>query len=281
MKPYGSLCGSLCRTVWHVRTLSIWYMGIYYTYSVSKKWRVRPGTIDVYAKPPPWTVGNFQFLGAATSVFSSHRSRRRMALVDDYNPLNSRMSPVRCYKNYQELRFWGETKKTRSFVKSSINIGKNILQDHKKCRKVLKNVTLPTKCPLHLRSGKDWRFHVSGWRVELHRMYQNVSNVAFYEKRVADCCSKLDKACCSAIWHFPDEIWHQSVNGFVVVADLPLHTTILFRPTSDPLSILMLHVVYLSIHALQYPCNIQHSMWTYTWNSFLQCMFVFHHFLSL
>jgi len=62
-------------------------------------------------------------------VAPTELSRRRMALVDDYNPLNSRMSPVRCYKNYQ---------------------------DHKKCRKVLKNVTLPTKCPLHLRSGKEY-----------------------------------------------------------------------------------------------------------------------------
>ena len=59
------------------------------------------------------TVGNFQFLRCSFQFFPlvpSHRSRRRMALVDDYNPLNSRMSPVRCYKNYQELRFWGEIK---------------------------------------------------------------------------------------------------------------------------------------------------------------------------
>ena len=47
--------------------------------------------------------------------------------------------------------------------------------------------------------GRTGGFFISGWRFELHRMYQNVSNVAFYEqKRVADCCSKLNKACCSA-----------------------------------------------------------------------------------
>ncbi|CAK9112815.1 Type II NADH:quinone oxidoreductase (NDH-2) [Durusdinium trenchii] len=41
------------------------------------------------------------------------------------------MSPVRCYASFQ---------------------------DHKKCRKVLKNVTLPTKCPLLLQgSGKEYR----------------------------------------------------------------------------------------------------------------------------
>lgn len=49
-----------------------------------------------------------------------------MALVDDYNPLNSRMSPVRCYKNYQELAsLLVETKQGKKvFVKSSTNIEK-------------------------------------------------------------------------------------------------------------------------------------------------------------
>ena len=42
------------------------------------------------------------------------RSKRRMARVEDYNPLMDRRSPVRLYRSYQE---------------------------HKKCRKVLKNVT--------------------------------------------------------------------------------------------------------------------------------------------
>lgn len=66
-----------------------------------------PGTIDVLFIATP-------------------RSRRRMALVDDYNPLNSRMSPVRCYKNYQELRgFGGNRTSKKVFVKSSTNIEKN------------------------------------------------------------------------------------------------------------------------------------------------------------
>lgn len=58
-------------------------------------------------------------------------SRRRMARMEENNPLLDRRSPVRRYSSYQE---------------------------HKKCRTVLKNVTLPTKCPLTLRSsGKEYR----------------------------------------------------------------------------------------------------------------------------
>lgn len=58
-------------------------------------------------------------------------SRRRMARMEENNPLLDRRSPVMRYSSYQE---------------------------HKKCRTVLKNVTLPAKCPLTLRSsGKEYR----------------------------------------------------------------------------------------------------------------------------
>lgn len=66
-------------------------------------------------------------------------------------------------------------------------------------------------------------------------MYQNVSNVAFYEKNVWQTVVANWIKHAAVPKHFPDEIWHQSVNGFVVVADLPL-------------SVLVLHVMYLLIH---------------------------------
>ena len=76
----------------------------------------------------------------------------------------------------------GGNKKQEGLVKSSPNIDQ-FLQDHKKCRKVLKNVTLPTKCPLHLRSGKDGRcFSVGG--VSFTDRMSNVSYTWCFMKNV-------------------------------------------------------------------------------------------------
>ncbi|CAJ1340418.1 unnamed protein product, partial [Effrenium voratum] len=54
----------------------------------------------------------------------------RLALVEDRNPLAERISPARTFSSFQ---------------------------DHKNYRKVLKGVTMPSNCPLVLRSGKEYR----------------------------------------------------------------------------------------------------------------------------
>ena len=55
-------------------------------------------------------------------------------------------------------------------------------QEHKKCRKVLKNVTLPTKCPLTLRrSGKDSlglaTRTVTGSMIKIGTVFQSLSRM--------------------------------------------------------------------------------------------------------
>ena len=117
----------------------------------------------------------------------------------------------------------------------------------------------------------------------------NVSNVVFYEKRVADCCSKLDKACCSAK-ALPRCNLTLRVEWIWCSRDLTLHTILLLRPTSDPLPVFVLQVMHLwrvLIHSyciliMYYSAFATCTyIWTYAWNSFLHCIFVFHHVLSL